>query len=173
MDEAYYEFVEAKDYPQTLPQIRDRSLIVTRTFSKAYGLAGLRVGYGIAQPPIIAAMEAVREPFNVNSLAQVAATAALEDTQFLSRTLRTIREGRRYLTSELDALHVRHVPSATNFILIELGPGAAEIAQQLLERGVIVREMSGWKLSGCIRVTIGTMTENRRFVQALKQCLTK
>lgn len=173
MDEAYYEFVEAGDYPQTLPQVRDRSLIVTRTFSKAYGLAGLRVGYGIAQPPMIAAMEAVREPFNVNSLAQVAATAALEDTQFLSRTLRTIREGRRYLTSELDALHVRHVPSATNFILIELGPGAAEIAQQLLERGVIVREMSGWKLSGCIRVTIGTMTENRRFMQALKQCLTQ
>ena len=171
MDEAYYEFVEARDYPQTLSWVNDHSLIVTRSFSKAYGLAGLRVGYGIAQPPVIAALNAVREPFNVNTLAQVAATAALGDTAFLAKTRRMIREGRQYLTKTLEALHIRYVPSATNFLLLELGPRAEEIAQALLRQGVIVREMSAWKLSGCLRVTIGTMPENRRFVQALKRSL--
>lgn len=171
MDEAYYEFVEAKDYPQTLRHVADRSMIVTRSFSKAYGLAGLRVGYGIAQPSLVAAMEAVREPFNVNSLAQVAATAALTDHAFLAQTRRVNAQGRRMLTSALDGLRLRYVPSVTNFLLIELGPRAAAVAQALLQRGVIVREMSAWKLSGCIRVTIGTPAENRRFIAALKKCV--
>ncbi len=171
LDEAYYEFVDAADYPQTLASLAEHPLIVTRTFSKAYGLAGLRVGYGLAQPSLIAAMDAVREPFNVNSLAQVAACAALEDAAFLAKTKRMIREGRQYLVKQFDALKIRHVPSAANFILVELGPGAARVAQALLTRGVIVREMSAWKLSGCLRVTIGTMAENRRFIQALKQSL--
>jgi histidinol-phosphate aminotransferase len=113
----------------------------------------------------------VREPFNVNSLAQVAAAAALDDRAFLSRTREMVREGRRYLTKELEALTLRHVPSVTNFILIELGPRAPEIARALLSRGVIVREMSAWKLSGCLRVTIGTMPENKKFIQVLRQCL--
>ena len=146
-------------------------MIVTRTFSKAYGLAGIRIGYGIAQPSLIAAMEAVREPFNVNSLAQASAAAALDDTAFLAATRRLVEEGRRYLTKELGALKLRHVPSVTNFLLIQLGPRASDVAQALLRQGVIVREMSAWKLSGCIRVTIGTTAENRRFIQALKQCL--
>jgi histidinol-phosphate aminotransferase len=171
MDEAYYEFVEAADYPRTLSYVKGRSVIVTRSFSKAYGLAGLRIGYGIAQPSLIAAMDAVREPFNVNSLAQAGASAALDDTAFLTRTRRFIQEGRRYLTKELDALKLRYVPSVTNFILIQLGPRATEIAQALLLRGVIVREMSAWRLPGCLRVTIGTMPENRTFIQALKACL--
>jgi len=182
LDEAYYEFVDAADYPHTLSYVnpvrkrisngvKDRSVIITRSFSKAYGLAGLRVGYGVAQPSLIAAMDAVREPFNVNSLAQVAAAAALEDRVFLARTRAMVREGRTYLTKQLEALKVRHVPSVTNFILIELGPRAPEIARALLSRGVIVREMSAWKLSGCLRVTIGTMAENRRFIQALKSVL--
>ena len=171
MDEAYYEFVDASDYPQTLGQAKDRPLIVTRTFSKAYGLAGLRIGYGVAQPPIIAAMEAVREPFNVNSLAQAAALAALEDTAFLARTRAMVRAGRRYLTGELDRLKLRYVPSAANFILVQLGPRAPEIAQALLSKGVIVREMSGWKLSGCLRVTIGTAAENKTFIQTLRKSL--
>ena len=146
---------------------------VRGSFSKAYGLAGLRVGYGVAQPSLIAAMEAVREPFNVNSLAQAAASAALDDAAFLARTRRLIREGRRYLTKALDGLRLRHVPSVTNFLLVELGPGASRVAQGLLARGVIVREMSGWKLSGCLRVTIGTMAENRKFILELKRCLAR
>ncbi len=174
MDEAYYEFVDAADYPQTIPYLKQgRSIIVSRSFSKAYGLAGLRVGYGIASPEVVAAINAVREPFNVNSLAQAAATAALDDAAYLARTRRLLQEGRRYLTKQLDALRVRHIPSATNFILVELGPRASEIAQALLSRGVMVREMSGWKLSNCIRVTMGTMAENRRFVQTLKRCLAR
>ncbi len=173
VDEAYYEFVDAPDYPQTLAWVMDYPLIVTRSFSKAYGLAGLRVGYGIAQPSLVAAMNQVREPFNVNSLAQAAAEAALADTAFLASTRRLVQEGRRYLTKELDRLNVRHVPSVTNFILLDLGTGAAEVARRLLARGVIVREMSAWKLSGCIRVTIGTTAENRRFIRAFKETLAR
>lgn len=171
LDEAYYEFVDAADYPQTLPYTKDRAVIVTRTFSKAYGLAGLRVGYGIAQPSLIAAMDAVREPFNVNSLAQAGASAALDDTAFVTRTQRLIQEGRRYLTKELDALKLRYVPSVTNFILVRLGPKASAIAAVLLAQGMIVREMSAWKLSDCLRVTIGTMSENRTFIRLLKASL--
>ena len=169
MDEAYYEFVEAGDYPQTLRYLNDAPLIITRSFSKAYGLAGLRVGYGIAAPSVIRAMDAVREPFNVNSLAQAAAAAALDDRAFLEHTLGMVREGRSYLTKELERLGLRIVPSVTNFLLIEFGPRAVRVAQQLLSRGVIVREMSAWKLEGFLRVTIGTMPENKRFIRALKQ----
>ncbi len=168
MDEAYYEFVRANDYPQTIRLVNSASVIVTRSFSKAYGLAGLRIGYGVARPSLIRAMDAVREPFNVNRLAQVAACAALEDTAFLTRTRRMTAEGMRYLTTAVQRLGIRVVPSQTNFLLLEVGPRASQLAQQLLEQGVIVREMSAWKLTGYIRVTIGTMPENRRFVQALK-----
>ncbi len=171
MDEAYYEFVDAADYPQTIPLVNDAPVMVTRTFSKAYGLAGLRVGYAVANPNVIAALEAVREPFNVNSLAQAAALAALGDIAFLAKTRKVLGEGRRFVLKALDALRFRYVPSAANFVLIECGPRAPELAQALLEKGVIVREMSAWKLPGFLRVTIGTMPENRRFVQALKQCL--
>ncbi|MBI4343667.1 MAG: histidinol-phosphate transaminase [Candidatus Omnitrophica bacterium] len=171
LDEAYYEFVAAADYPQTLPYVDRHPVIVTRSFSKAYGLAGLRVGYGVARPPIVAAMDAVREPFNVNSLAQAAALAALEDTAFLQRTRRMLQEGRRYLGRELGQLKIQVVPGVANFLLLKLGPRAPQVAQRLLEQGIIVREMSGWKLPGCLRVTIGTMPENRAFIRALQRCL--
>ena len=168
IDEAYYDFVQARDYPQTLRDLERYPILITRSFSKSYGLAGLRIGYGIAQPSLIAAMEAVREPFNVNSLAQVAATAALADAAFLARSRRMVQEGRRYLAKELATLQVRVIPSVTNFLLVEVGPKAAQIASALLRQGVIVREMSGWQLDGFIRVTIGTMPENRRFIAALQ-----
>ncbi|MBI4354560.1 MAG: histidinol-phosphate transaminase [Candidatus Omnitrophica bacterium] len=178
MDEAYYEFVEADDYPQTLRYLHNAAtcpasggVIITRSFSKAYGLAGLRVGYGVASPAVIRAMDAVREPFNVNSLAQVAASAALDDRTFLEHTRRLVREGRTFLTTELTKLGIRLIPSVTNFLLIELGPDAAEVAKQLLAHGVIVREMSAWKLDGFLRVTIGTMRENRRFIHTLKSVI--
>ncbi|MBI4323262.1 MAG: histidinol-phosphate transaminase [Candidatus Omnitrophica bacterium] len=169
VDEAYYEFVDAKDYPQTVSYVNRAPVIVTRSFSKAYGLAGLRIGYCIARPSLIAALEAVREPFNVNRLAQDAAVAALDDRAFLERTRRMIRQGRAYLGLELAQLGLRVVPSVANFLLVELGPKASQAAQALLRRGVIVREMSAWKLDGFVRVTIGTMPENRRFIQALKE----
>ncbi len=171
LDEAYYEFVEAADYPRSLRYVPDFPVIVTRSFSKAYGLAGLRIGYGAAQPSIIAAMNAVREPFNVNSLAQAAALGALKDAAFLSRTRAMVREGRRYLAKELGALGIQFVPSVTNFILLRLGPRAHVVAEALLRRGLIVREMSAWSLPDCIRVTIGTPAENRAFIRTLKTVL--
>jgi len=171
IDEAYFEFVEAPDYPQSLRYVADRPVIVTRTFSKAYGLAGLRVGYGVAQPSLIAAMNAVREPFNVNSLAQAGAVAALSDAAFLAKTRRMASEGRRTLMAAFERLRLRAVPSQTNFILIELGPRAQDVARALLAKGVMIREMSAWKLSGYLRVTIGTAQENRRFIQALEEVI--
>ena len=171
LDEAYYEFVEAKDYPQSLKYLEQHALLVTRTFSKAYGLAGLRVGYAMAQPSIIRALDAVREPFNVNRLAQAAACAALDDTEFLRRTKQLTAQGHKYLMAEAAKLGLRTVPSVTNFLLVELGTHASTVARKLLEQGVIVREMSAWKLDGYIRVTIGTMPENRRLIQALKRSL--
>ncbi|MBI3324697.1 MAG: histidinol-phosphate transaminase [Candidatus Omnitrophica bacterium] len=171
LDEAYYEFVQAKDYPKSVAYLERAALLVTRSFSKAYGLAGLRVGYGIAQPPIIKALEGVREPFNVNALAQLASRAALEDRAFLRRTLKSVEEGRRYLARELGRLGLSARPSVTNFLLIEVGAKARELARRLLEQGVIVREMGAWKLDGFLRVTIGTMPENRRFIHVLRSVL--
>ena len=173
MDEAYYEFVEAADYPQTLSSLGRASLIITRSFSKAYGLAGLRVGYGIAEPSVIRAMDAVREPFNVNLLAQAAAAAALDDHAFLERTRRMVREGRALLMKELSRLGLRCVPSVTNFLLVDAGPKAPQIAQALLRAGVIVREMSAWGLGGHLRVTIGTSAEHQRLLRALKPAVSK
>ncbi len=171
VDEAYYEFVDARDYPQTIPWRARHPLLITRSFSKAYGLAGVRVGYCVAQPSLIRALDAVREPFNVNSLAQAGAAAALKDRAFLQRTRALTRQGRRYLTQELARLGLEAVPSVTNFLLIKIGPRAAAWAQRLLRQGVIVRDMRAWELAGYLRVTVGTMPENRRFVHALHRTL--
>ncbi len=170
-DEAYYEFVPARNYPQTVRWIGRFPLLVTRSFSKAYGLAGLRVGYGVARPSIIRALDAVREPFNVNSLAQVAACAALDDRAFLARTQRLAAAARRQLVPALERLGLRVVPSVTNFVLVEVGSNASSVADALLRRGVIVREMSAWKLPGFIRITFGTPAEHRRLLAELKRIL--
>jgi histidinol-phosphate aminotransferase len=171
MDEAYYEFVTAKDYPQTLDYVGTRKVLITRSFSKAYGLAGLRVGYGVAHPEIAAALEVAREPFNVNSLAQAAAAAALDDRAFLKATLALMREGRWYLERELKALQLLPIPGSTNFVLVDCGSQAAQVVQGLFQRGVIVRGMRAWHLEHCFRVSIGTMPENRRFIKELKAVL--
>lgn len=171
LDEAYFDFVEEQDYPNGIDYIGRNNLIVTRTFSKAYGLAGLRVGYGISNSQIIRYMETIREPFNVNSLAQVAAMGALKDKDFLARSKRVVREGRKFLYSELKTMGVRYVPSVTNFLLIELGPKSGEIAEKLLKKGVIVRNMKSWGLENFIRVTMGKKEENKRFIKELKKII--
>ncbi len=171
MDEAYFEFAEGKDYPKSLSVLDKYPIIVTRTFSKAYGLAGLRIGYGMMQPALAEALNAVREPFNVNTLAQAAAIGALKDKAFLAASKKLVREGRRFLERELIQLGFHVVPSATNFVLFEVGLKGQELAESLLTRGVIIREMKGWKLPGFLRVTIGTMAQNKKFVQALKATL--
>lgn len=171
LDEAYSDFVEERDYPNGIDYLGKKNLIVTRTFSKAYGLAGLRVGYGVSNTEIIKYMEAVREPFNVNLLAQAGAIGGLKDKEFLARSKKTVREGKKFLYSELKALGIRYVPSVTNFILIELGPKSNEIVEKLLKKGVIVRNMKAWGLGNFIRVTVGKDTENKRFIRELKKII--
>src|SRR3989338_9549301 len=171
LDEAYFEFAEEQDYPNGLDYIGKNNIIVTRTFSKVYGLAGLRIGYGVSSPEIIKYMDSVRDTFNVNSLAQIGAIAALKDKEFLSKSKKAVREGKKFLYSELKAMAVRYVPSVTNFILIELGPKSGEITERLLKKGVIVRNMRAWGLENFIRVTVGKKAENKRFIRELKKII--
>ena len=171
LDEAYFEFAEEQDYPNGLDYVGKNNVIVARTFSKVYGLAGLRVGYGISKPEIIKYMEAVREPFNVNSLAQAGALGALKDKDFVAKVKKTVREGKRFIYSELKAIGVRYVPSVANFILMELGSKSGEVTEKLLKKGVIVRNMKAWGLGNFIRVTIGKKDENKRFIKELKKII--
>ncbi len=171
MDEAYLEYL---DKPlDLLPLIRagqKPNLILLRTFSKIYGLAGLRIGYGIAHPEFIAALEKIRQPFNINSLAQTAALAALDDVAHVRKTLRNNAQGRKFLEKELSSMRVEFVPSAANFVLAKVGAGQ-EVCEQLQRQGVITRPMGGYQLPEWIRVSIGTPTENQRCVKALRQIL--
>ena len=171
VDEAYYEFAcENRDYPDSLKLLKSyKNLVVTRTFSKAHGLSGLRIGFGVADPAITLALNKVREPFNVNLLAQVAAVAALDDKAHLKKTLAMVNTGRQFLSNELEKMGIKVVRTATNFILADLGRDAGEIYQKLLRKGVIVRPMVVWGLKNFIRVTIGKSEENKRFIKTLKE----
>jgi len=170
VDEAYYEFVDNDDYPETLGLIEreDKHVIITRTFSKAYGLAGLRVGYGIAKRDMIEVLNKVREPFNVNSVGQAAALAALEDTEYVERSLSLVRSEKKRFYALFDELGIKYVPSSTNFILVDTGGDSKDIFDHLLKRGIIVREMSVWGLNSFIRVTIALEEENDRFFAAFR-----
>ena len=171
VDEAYFEYVQDADYPDSLAYHGKAWPILTlRTFSKLYGLAGLRVGYGIAPEEVIGLMQRVRQPFNVNSAAQWAATAALGDREHVERTRRVNREGMDYLAREFQAMGLEYVPSHANFILLRVGRGR-ECFQQLLRRGVIVRPMEGYDLPDYVRVTVGTKKENVKFVSELRAIL--
>lgn len=171
LDEAYDTFIDVNDFPSSLSYIRNRNLIVLRTFSKAYGLAGLRVGFAAARPEFASYMEIARQPFNVNLLAQVAATAALDDKKFLNKTRKTILEGKSYLYDELSKLGIAYVPSVTNFILFDAGRDCLTVFKEMLKYGVIVRDMKQYGFKNLIRVTIGTKKENQRFIQVLKKVL--
>jgi len=171
IDEAYFDFVVERDYPNGLDYISGGNVIVTRSFSKSYGLAGLRVGYGVSSPEIIKYMESVREPFNVNSIAQVGALAALKDKKFLSKTKKLTQVGRKFLYKEFKKLGLRYIPSVTNFVLFEVGRNAQSVARSLLKKGIIVRDMAPWGLDTFIRVTVGKEKENKRFVRELKGVL--
>lgn len=169
VDEAYFEFVDDPAYPNSLDDHadgRDGRLIVTlRTFSKICGLAGLRVGYGVASPEIIDALNRIRQPFNVNSLGQVGALAALDDGEHMRRTRENNTQGLAYLRHEFDRLGLAYAPSWANFLLVKIGHGTA---QQLLSAGIIVRPMEGYGYPGYARVSVGTPEENQRFVAAME-----
>lgn len=172
IDEAYFDYVQERDYPDGLNYISRKNVIVTRTFSKSYGLAGLRIGYGVSNAAIIKYMEAVREPFNINSLAQAASVAALKDKKFLANIKKKTHEGRRFLYGELGNLGLRYIPSVTNFVLFEAGKDASKICKKLMKQGVIVRDMNAWGLDNFIRVTVGKEKENKRFIKELKKIIT-
>ncbi|MDE2221503.1 MAG: histidinol-phosphate transaminase [Candidatus Omnitrophica bacterium] len=167
-DEAYFEYVQARDYPDTLSLMNKHSnLMVSRTFSKMYGLAGLRIGYGIAHPEIIDILNRLREPFNVNSLAQAAATAVLADGTYYRNIAREISSQRAFLYRSLDRLNIPYEQSFTNFILVNVGADSSHVAGALLKKGIIVRDMAVWGLQGYIRVSIGSPAENKRFIKTL------
>ena len=171
-DEAYYEYVDDPGYPQTLDFVKEeRNVIILRTFSKIYGLAGLRVGYGIAKKEIIAVLNRARSPFNVNSLAQVAALASLEDEDQVKRSRKLVEEEKEFLYSRLRKLGLSFIPTQANFILIKIGKRAGKIERALLRRGIIVRGMAGYGLSEYIRVTIGTRKQNEEFLGSLQKIL--
>lgn len=168
MDEAYYEYVSDSEYPETLKYFAEgRDILILRTFSKVYGLASLRIGYGIAKKEIISEMNKVREPFNTNSLSQEAALAALEDTEHLKKSVGINEDGKKYLYREFDSLGLKYVPTEANFIYMVLERDSRELFDALLRKGVIVRPMGPKQ----IRVTIGLPEENRRFIEALKESL--
>ena len=171
-DEAYIEFVSDSGVAQGLDLLADYPLIIVlRTFSKLYGLAGLRIGYGFASEQIIDYMNRVRQPFNANALAQAAATAALDDTKFVSRTLKVVRDGLSYLHRQLDDLGLEYVPTQTNFFLIKVPAGAKKTYELMLKEGVIIRAMDSYGLEDYIRVNVGLPEENERFVQTLRKVL--
>lgn len=172
VDEAYREYVEASDCPKGLDYIHSGvPVLVLRTFSKIYGLAGLRVGYGFAREWIVELLNRVRPPFNCNSLAQVAALAALGDNEHLERTLKTTRDGMDYLVRELTGMGVVVIPSHANFLAFCLEHDARQTYDALLREGVIVRHLGSFGMHNCIRVTVGTASHNERFVRGLRRAL--
>ncbi|MDY6905883.1 MAG: histidinol-phosphate transaminase [Thermodesulfobacteriota bacterium] len=171
VDEAYIEFVRDPACLNALDVLDDERVVALRTFSKAYGLAGLRVGYGVMSPDLAVLLNRIRQPFNVNSLAQAAAIAALEDTAFLAKTLETVHSGLDYLSTALQERGIACFPSQANFFLVDLQQAADPVFDALLKKGVIVRSMRSYGYPSYIRLTVGTRDENVRFLNALTEVL--
>ena len=172
-DEVYSDFADPLKYPDTVRMLLEgrENLFLIRSFSKIYGLAGLRVGYGIGPEPLIKLMYRVRPPFDVSVPAQTAAVAALGDVSFYERTLEITRGGKEYLYRSLDALGLSYVPSHTNFILIDTGMDDGVVCNKLLERGIIARPAGSYDLPDHIRITVGLQEHNEKFIHALKEIL--
>jgi histidinol-phosphate aminotransferase len=169
VDEAYYEYVTRAEYPDSIDFLREgKNVLALRTFSKIYGLAGLRIGYGITKPEVAEMMNKVRQPFNTNSPAQVGALAALSDRKHVEKSVTLNNEGKQLLYREFDRLGVTYVPTEANFLLFETRLDGKDLYAGLLKKGVIIRPMGGKRL----RVTIGLPEENRRFIAELETLLT-
>jgi len=170
LDEAYGDFVEDAFYPNGLDYVREeKQVIVLRTFSKVYGLAGLRIGFALGREDLVDCLYQVRDPFPVHRLAQVAAVAALNDEEHAIRSIQLVYEGKRYLYRELDRMGLPYVPSQANFIFIDFERDSDEIFQALLKEGIIVRPGKMWGYPTFARVTLGRMEDNQRFIKALKK----
>jgi histidinol-phosphate aminotransferase len=171
LDEAYNEYLPPAERDDTVAWLKEfPNLIITRTFSKIYGLAGLRVGFAVASPELTDLMNRVRQPFNVNNLAITAACAALDDHLFIAESYQLNRRGMEQIVAGLKRLGLEHIPSHGNFVTFAVSDGAA-INQKLLKQGVIVRPIGGYGLPNHLRVTIGLETENARFLEALEKSL--
>ena len=170
VDEAYFEYVTHSEYPDSLDYLKGgRNILALRTFSKIYGLAGLRIGYGITTPEIAEMMNKVRQPFNTNSLAQVGALAALADRKHVEKSVAINNEGKQFLTQSFQRLGISFIPTETNFIMFETGLDGKDLYNGLLKTGVIIRPMGPKRL----RVTIGLPEENKRFVEELEKLLVR
>ncbi len=172
VDEAYIEYVDEADYPDASKWLdKYPNLIVTRTFSKSYGLASLRVGYGLAHADVTDLLNRVRQPFNVNSMALAAARAALDDQAFIQRSVEMNRKGLAQLGGAFDQMGLSYIPSVGNFITVDVGRPAAEVDQALLRAGCITRPVANYGLPNHLRITVGTEAENLRVLNALKEAL--
>jgi histidinol-phosphate aminotransferase len=172
VDEAYIEYVNEPDYPDTSNWLQDfPNLIVTRTFSKAYGLASLRVGYGLSHPDVADLLNRVRQPFNVNSMALAAAKAALEDQDFIQRAVEVNSNGMLQLTQGFAEMGLEYIPSVGNFITVDVNRPGPEVDQLLLREGCIVRPVANYGLPNHLRVSIGLREENERLLTAMKKVL--
>lgn len=172
VDEAYAEYVQEADHPDASEWLeRYPNLVVTRTFSKIHGLAGLRCGYAVSSPAIAELLNRVRHPFNVNSTALAAAAAALDDDAFVTESVAMNRKGLAQLEEGLRALGLAPIPSVANFVSVDIGRPGVEVFEALLARGVIVRPVAGYELPNHLRITVGTAFENRRVLEALGEVL--
>ena len=172
LDEAYIEFSSNPDYPNALDYLSQYpNLIVTRTFSKIHGLAALRIGYSVSHADFADLLNRARQPFNVNSLGLAAATAALQDTDFVDQSRAINDVGLQQITAGLDALGLPYIPSLGNFVTFDCGRPGPEVFQQLLHKGVIVRPVAEYELPNFIRVSVGLENQNERFLQALTEVL--
>ncbi|MCK5393273.1 MAG: histidinol-phosphate transaminase, partial [Candidatus Omnitrophica bacterium] len=168
-DEAYFEFAPS-DYPDTLKLLKKKkNIFVSRTFSKAYGLAGIRIGYGVGSKELANVMNKIREPFNVNRLAQAGAIAALENDIFLKKVLNYVQKEKFYLYKEFNKLGIQFVKSATNFIMVDFNQDTSNLNDYLLKKGIIIRELKGWGMNNFFRVSIGKHKENKYFIHCLKK----
>ncbi len=173
VDEAYFEYVQEDDYPNCVQWVNEfPHLLVTRTFSKAFGLAGLRIGYGISHKDIADLMNRVRQPFNVNNPALSAAEAALADSEHLQQSVKLNQTGMQQLTSAFDRMGLQYIPSVGNFICVDVEQSGMEIYKKLLHEGVIVRPVDNYGMPNHLRITIGLEEENEKFINALDKVLT-
>ncbi|MBN1314511.1 MAG: histidinol-phosphate transaminase [Anaerolineales bacterium] len=174
-DEAYHELVTSNEYPDSLEYIREgrENVMVMRTFSKVHGLAGIRLGYAIAMPSILAPLNRSKEAFAINLLAQAAGIAALEDTEFIKRTVESNRASLQWLYGEFQRLGLEYVESHGNFVLVKIGPNATQVLEEMLKRGIIFRSCQGYNLGEFIRVSVGTAEQNAIFVETLENILGK
>lgn len=173
IDEAYIELLPVSKQPDTMKYVRqDRNVVLMRTFSKTYGLAGLRLGYAIAPEPCVALLNKVRQPFNVNSMALAGAMAALADDKYVDRTRRMVAYGIVYFEREFKRMGLSYVPAVVNFILVKVGKGR-EVFDKLMSEGIIVRPMDGYGLPEYVRITIGTKHENKKCITALEKVLSQ